>query len=1068
MPPPYSLLHPPTHPPTLSLSSQVVVAQKGQVSQKLMEHVEKERDVVAGEQEKAEIEENKTNVVFQEAQSLETDCKRDLAAAQPIVQEALAALDSLNKGDLTELKALGKPPPDVELVAIAVMCLTSDPKRIPPKKQRDWANCKKMMANVDRWLSSLRDYDANCIPQACVDSIGDYIKDPSFKPELVKTKSQAAAGLCAWVVNMYRYHQIRCEVKPKEEKLVEAQEKLLRSKGELRKVQDRVSELKGKLGALVKQFDEAVEDTLAIEEKAKKTQEKANLAERLVGGLAGEKSRWAATIDELQTKATLLIGDVLLSAAFVSYIGPFTKSFREQILFNEWLTDIQERNIPHTQGLDIVTKILTSEAEIASWQNEELKSDRLSTENGALVCNATRWPLLIDPQLQGIKWIKTREKAKLQVCQTTQRGYLNVVTKCLTEGLPCLIEKIGETLDPILEPILGRMIFKKENHLYIRLGDKETEYNPNFRLYLQTRLSNPHYKPELNAQTTLINFMVTPEGLEDQLLAVVVNKERPDLERSRVTLLRSMNQMTIDLETCEENLLQALAQATGDILENVALVENLESTKKKAAEIAKSMIEAHEMQDRINESRKLYTCVAVRGSLLFFQIDQLAKINHMYQYSLGAYMTIFIKGLSRAAQPPEGEEDSLAVRCELLTDSTTKCIYAFCCRGLFERHKLIFSALLCFAIQLKEGEIDRGQLNFLLRCPRKFGTELPDGVSSWLSEANWAAVQALKSVEGTTPPFSQLEKDIEESNRWQKWCELEKPEDKDEGRLPTDWKHLKDFQRLLILRVLRPDRLTVGLTSFVADSIGKFYVEDKAVPLKVSFEDSGPATPIFFILSPGVDPVQFVYALGKELGFTEEAEKLFNVSLGQGQEPRAFHSLECSFKHGGWAMLNNIHLVESFCKDLEKRLDSYEEIYAKRAVYDKLRAEKKAVLRDQRKRSREECNEEKGSDGDAKEDEVRTPAEVQNEAPPSDDKGAEGEDNEACDEDEEDFEDELDEDPDLQWEGEVGDPTFRVFLSAEPSATIPIGILQRSIKVLPPPNSFKTNTPLNTAHQRTP
>ena len=70
---------------------------------------------------------------------------------------------------------------------------------------------------------------------------------------------------------------------------------------------------------------------------------------------------------------------------------------------------------------------------------------------------------------------------------------------------------------------------------YIKMGDKEVEYHPEFRLILHTKLANPHYKPEMQAQTTLINFTVTREGLEDQLLADVVRKERPDLEETKVT-----------------------------------------------------------------------------------------------------------------------------------------------------------------------------------------------------------------------------------------------------------------------------------------------------------------------------------------------------------------------------------------------------------------------------------------------------------------------------------------------------------------------------------------------------
>lgn len=68
----------------------------------------------------------------------------------------------------------------------------------------------------------------------------------------------------------------------------------------------------------------------------------------------------------------------------------------------------------------------------------------------------------------------------------------------------------------------------------IKIGDKEVEYNSNFQLILQTKLANPHYKPEMQAQTTLINFTVTRDGLEDQLLAEVVKAERPDLEELKV------------------------------------------------------------------------------------------------------------------------------------------------------------------------------------------------------------------------------------------------------------------------------------------------------------------------------------------------------------------------------------------------------------------------------------------------------------------------------------------------------------------------------------------------------
>ena len=76
--------------------------------------------------------------------------------------------------------------------------------------------------------------------------------------------------------------------------------------------------------------------------------------------------------------------------------------------------------IPMTDGLDVLS-LLTDAATIAHWNNENLPSDRMSTENATILTSAERWPLMIDPQLQGIKWIKTRE-ADLKVVRLGGKG----------------------------------------------------------------------------------------------------------------------------------------------------------------------------------------------------------------------------------------------------------------------------------------------------------------------------------------------------------------------------------------------------------------------------------------------------------------------------------------------------------------------------------------------------------------------------------------------------------------------------------------------------------------------
>jgi dynein heavy chain len=117
------------------------------------------------------------------------------------------------------------------------------------------------------------------------------------------------------------------------------------------------------------------------------------------------------------------------------------------------------------------------------------------------------------------------------------------------------------------------------------MGDKELTLNPKFNLFLHTKLSNPHYPPEIQAECTLINFTVTEAGLEDQLLSLVVKKERPDLAAQKEALIQEQNGFKIKLKELESGLLYKLANAQGDILEDIELIESLEFSKKLSTEI---------------------------------------------------------------------------------------------------------------------------------------------------------------------------------------------------------------------------------------------------------------------------------------------------------------------------------------------------------------------------------------------------------------------------------------------------------------------------------------------------
>jgi len=82
-------------------------------------------------------------------------------------------------------------------------------------------------------------------------------------------------------------------------------------------------------------------------------------------------------------------------------------------------------------------------------------------------------------------------------------------------GTPVIYEDAGETFDPMLDPILGKQIEKKGSSWCIRLGDQLVEYSRDFKFFITTKLSRPHYSPEICVKVAMLNFMVTDKGLED-------------------------------------------------------------------------------------------------------------------------------------------------------------------------------------------------------------------------------------------------------------------------------------------------------------------------------------------------------------------------------------------------------------------------------------------------------------------------------------------------------------------------------------------------------------------------
>jgi len=316
-------------------AQEVEVKQKNEDADKLIKVVSAESEKVGKENAIAVEEQKKVSEISTVVGIQKDDCERDLSKALPALEAAQRALDTLDKNSLTEMKSFNNPPAAVLLVASAVVVMLAPGGKVP--KDRSWKAAKAVMGNVDKFLEALKTYDKDNVPESCRKEVQVYIKDPMFVPDLVKTQSSAAAGLCSWCINILIYYGVFCEVAPKRMALAKANAELQAAKDKLAIVEKKVAELQAQLKILTDQFDEANAAKLKCEQDAQATAYTINLANRLVGGLSSEKIRWTDTVSQFRIQEKSLPGNVLLITAFISYVGCFTKVYRVDLMENFWM-----------------------------------------------------------------------------------------------------------------------------------------------------------------------------------------------------------------------------------------------------------------------------------------------------------------------------------------------------------------------------------------------------------------------------------------------------------------------------------------------------------------------------------------------------------------------------------------------------------------------------------------------------------------------------------------------------------------------------------------------------------
>jgi dynein heavy chain len=901
----------------------IVVDEKTKNCEALIANITEKSTVASEEQEKAsakqtEVEAKSKIIAVEKAKADEA-----LSEAYPAVEAAAAALDNLSKNDLDNLKGFNKVTDSVLLVCIGVTHLN------PHKGNKDmmkafyaakedalWASCKKMLMTPNL-LKMLKEYDKDGISNKAIKEVKKVLTNKLVAEVDMKSKSTAAAGLLVWLDAVNKYHDVAKQVEPLKLKVSTMEKEADKAQTDLEKLNIKLKALKEQLDALNAGFSEANGELQALKEEAMLMEKRLSAASKLITGLTSERTRWTKDVSEFGAQQSRLVGDCLLSASFLSYAGAFTFDYRAQMVYHHLHDDVLAKEIPLTQPFSL-EGLLTTDATVQLWVSQGLPADEHSVQNGILTTKASRFPLCIDPQQQAVTWIKSREaKSNLTVKTFNDADFMKHLELAIQFGNPFLFESIDEEIDPMIDPILEKNWVQDGAQKLITLGDKTVEWDDNFRLYFTTKLANPHYSPEIMGKLMIVNYSVTKDGLANQLLNVVVGHEREDLEQQYKELVDEMSSNTQLMAELEDSLLSNLSSSEGNILDNEELIATLEETKRKSVEITAKLDQAAFTKAEITKTRSLYSPVAKRGSILYFTMSGLSLIMSMYELSLGSFLGVFVTALDNAKR-----DVVLQKRLTNLVRTVTENMYDYTCTGIFERHKLMFSFQMCSEIMDGEQTLDRVEVDFFLKGDTSIeagGKAKPDE-AKWISESGWKDLSFLSASETMNENFKGIADGVENNLAvWRAWYDLESPETE---QLPMEYSvKLNGMQQLLVMRCFRPDRVYNAAKLFVMGEMGEKYVQPPVLDYARIFAQSTAMSPIVFVLSPGADPQSDIQILGDQVGFIPGKNFRF-LSLGQGQGPMALNYLESGYSRGQWVLLQNCHLMTSWLKTLEKRLET--------------------------------------------------------------------------------------------------------------------------------------------------
>ncbi|KAG2383610.1 hypothetical protein C9374_004281 [Naegleria lovaniensis] len=832
--------------------------------------------------------------------------QKELEEVQPLLLKSREEVKKIEAKHIQELRAFNNPPPIVKKALEAVIILLSPndwEKSVPT-----WPDIKKVVSSLD-FITTIRAFepDATNIPKKLRMRLQQaYLDDPNLEESKVFNASKACGPLILWLSSCVKYSDIVEKIAPLKTEVLALEKESETLQEKENEIQQVIRELKSKINEFTNEYTMLVQETKSIEMEINIVKSKVVRSKSLIDNLSQEAMRWSEQIGQYHEQQLTLLGDSILSAAFLAYSGFFDEHSRKNLMYI-WVSILSKFNIEHRENINLVDYLSTPQQRL-NWETNKLSvNDEIALQNAVILERFNKFPLIIDPTGHATEFIYNFYRSR-NIIKTsfTDDSFMKNLENAMRFGTPILVTD-AEHVDPVLNPVLNRHVKKVGGRSIVNLGSQDIDLSPTFVLILSTRDASHQYEPDLSSRVTFVNFSVTPSSLRNQCLSAILQQESPEIDIQRSEQLKLQGEYKAKLRELENTLLSLLSTSKGSILENETLVSTLEKLKENSKEIENKKRESERVIDTLGRMSEVFCQLAAYCSTIYFTLTQFSEINSLYHFSL----SILMKTLNEVLAIPQ--DNTQKHRVDFLTEKLFLEIYRKVSRSILKNDRLTLAMKLA---QIKtESLISHEEKNYLfedLVAPSSIAFN-ENGVVS-LGQLQHHLMKKLQTIS----PFHDIVKHFEENKEhWKKFI-LEETNELPNCFEASHSPIINAYRRMMVVKALKPEVLVQYMEQFIETVFGRNFLETDWNISTIVEHEADKFTPLILASASGYDASIHIEELVRN-----SQHPCTSIAMGSVEaNEQAYRTINYAVKQGSWVLLKNVHLAPNFLYTLEKKLHS--------------------------------------------------------------------------------------------------------------------------------------------------